>query len=298
MKSSLLCLPLLAPLAQSGAEQRGISPDGQPPGAPSLYRWSFEAGGLSESEFREGVSGGELTVGGGETDGAPVFQRKGGVGEATPGVLNASRNHYGSSNGAQVNSFGSPLRTKKSSGRVTITMWIKPEIPVENQPEACLLNLSPGDNELAPQSLLIALKSDSFSFHVNGCPWFKLETTESVVKTGEWTFLVFCYDGLAEGIYHTPDMVQAVGADPNATVLAGDLTRSTHLICKIPISTGAPAYNVSPGALSLDGLLVAIGSSNSRYDRSFVGWIDDVRIYSGLLSIAELERVRLEAAGK
>ncbi len=298
MKSPLLRLALLAPLALSAAENRVISPDGQPPGSPYLYRWSFEAGGLPESEFREGVRGGELTVGGGEAAGAPVFQRTGGVGEATPGALNASRNRYGSSNGAQVNSFGSPLRTRKSSGQLTITMWIKPEIPVEEQPEARLLNLSPGDNELASQSLLIALKSDSFSFHVNGCPWFKLEPTESVVKTDEWTFLVFCYDGLSEGIYHTSDMVQAVGAEPNLAVLAGDLTRSTHLICKIPISTGAPTYAVSPGAVSLDGLLVAIGSSNSRYDRSFVGWIDDVRIYDGLLSVAELERVRREATAK
>ena len=295
MRFPLLCLALLAPLAISAAENRVSSADGQPALTPFLYRWPFEAGGLSDSEFRKDVRGGQLTLSGGDTDGVPVFQRKGGVSEATPGVLNASRNHYGSSNGAQVNSFGSPLRTSHTLSQFTITMWIKPALPPDKQPYARLINLSSDNNEQAAQGILLALENDSFSFSVNGSPTGKFRITEPVVKTDEWVFLVFCYDGLAENPYSSPNMNEATKSWSNAVILAGELGRPTRLISNDAISTGAPAYNVSPGALSLDGLLVAIGSSNSRYDRSFVGWIDDVRIYSGLLSIAELERVRREA---
>ncbi len=295
MKPSLLCLALLAPLAMSAA-----SSDGQPLGSPYLYRWSFEAGGFSESEFHEGIRGGELTVSGGETGAVPVFQSTGGVGASTPGVLNASRNRYGSPNGAQVSSFGSVLRNGHTLTQFTVTMWIKPTLPADKQPYARLLNLGPDQNEQADQGILLALDNDSFSFSVNGSPSNKVEITEPVMKADEWVFLVFCYDGLA-GPYWSPEIMGAMGwseASPNSAILAGDLTRPTRLISKYPLSTGAPTYDVSPGKISVDGLLVAIGSSNTRYDRSFVGLIDDVRIYSGLLSVAELERVRLEATGK
>ncbi len=120
------------------------------------------------------------------------------------------------------------------------------------------------------------------------------------MKVNEWVFLAFCYDGLTDNPYYSQQMAIATSnaSTFNAAILAGDLSRPARVISKVAISTGAPIYNVSPGKVGFDGLLVAVGSSNSRYDRSFVGWIDDVRIYNGVLPLAEIERVRLEAVGQ
>ena len=265
---------------------------------PYLYRWSFEAGGLPDSEIPGAIQGGELTICGGEPDRVPLFQQKGGVSEASPGVLNASHNSYGSASGAQVNSYGSPLRTERNTGRFTITMWIKPELPQEKQPQACLFNLSTANNERSPQSLFIGFENGGFAVCVNNSVYYGWELKEPVVKTGEWVFLAFCYDGVTKNPYYSQDMLDRFKIPKNGAILAGDRQTTTRLVSEITFTTGAPTYAVSPGELSINGLLTAIGSSNTGFDRSFAGWIDDVRIYDGLLSISELDRVRLEALGK
>jgi hypothetical protein len=293
--AALLGLSLLSSFATFTAAQ----PQPQDPShLPYVYRWSFEIGGTPDTDFIDSTFGGELAVAGGITYQVPLFERKGGVSEATPGVLNASRNKYGHASGAQVNSYGSPLRTERSAGRFTITMWIKPELAPDKQSQARLFNLSTESEEQSPQSVLISLEAGSFAFGVNGSAIYRVDATESVVKTGEWVFLVFCYDGVTENPYYSQELVNLFECPKNGAILAGDLKRPTRLISQVALHTGAPNYNVPPGKLSMNGLLAAIGSSNSRFDRSFVGWIDDVRIYDGLLSQPELERVRLEALGK
>lgn len=289
---------ILALLANLALGDEAVAQSSDTPRAPYLYRWSFDIGGLPESEFRDGVRGGELTIGGGEMDGAPIFHRQGGVGAATPGVLNASRNRYGSTQGAQINSFGSPLRTIHALPRFTITMWIKPGLPVDQQPYARLLNISPETDEQAPRSILLALEADGLGFRVNGSPAVKIQTSEPVIKQGQWVFLAFSYDGVTENPYYSREMSEAVSASHNAAILAGGIDRPTRLVSPFSITTGGPNYNVSPGAVSLDKLLISVASSNSRFDRAFVGWIDDVRIYPGLLPLSALEQVRLEALGK
>ena len=260
-----------------------------------LYRWSFEAGGLAEIPGMD-TFGGELTVAGGESGQVPLFQRTGGVSASSPEVLNASRNLYGSG-GAQVNSHGSALRTGKTLERFTVTMWIKPEIPQDQQPQARLFNISTADNEQSPQSIFIAFDNGGLAFCVNESPIWGFQLREPVIKTGEWVFLVFCYDGTTSPFY-SQRMQDTYQLAKHAAIFAGDREAPPRLATEVTITTGAPSYAVSPGKVSLDGLLVAIGSGNARFDRSFVGWIDDVRIYDSLLSPADLERVRAEAVGK
>lgn len=270
----------------------------QSPTPAYLYRWSFEAGGLPESEFAQGVKGGELTIGGGGMENAPLFQKTGGISPLGPGVLNASRGTYGDPNGAQINSFGSPLRAAKTSGRFTITMWVKASLPPQQQPEARLLSICSPGKEQGPQSIFITVDRDTLGFTVGGSGYYALDVSEPPLKVGEWRFLVFCYDGVATNPYYCPEMSEAVQCSWNGAVLVGDPDQPTRLINKTSINTGAPTYTVPPGPVTFDGQLVAIGSSNGAYDRSFVGWIDDVRIYDGLLSLAQIERVRLESLGK
>ena len=263
-----------------------------------LYRWSFEAGGLSESS-RMTSFGGELTIAGGEPGQVPVFQHSGGgVSESSPDVLNASRNVYGSSLGAQVNSYGSPLQTGKTSGRFTITMWVKAALPVDQQPEARLLNIGAADNEQGKQSVFICIDQNSLGFTVNGSAYYRLDIAEPPVKVGEWSFLVFCYDGAANNPHYCPDMFDKFQSSRNGAVLAGGVNQTTRLVCDSALNTGAPTYSVSPGPAVFNGLLVAVGSSNTRFVRSFVGWIDDVRIYDEVLTLSQIEQVRLQALGK
>ena len=292
--SALATLCLLSPLLPDCPAQSQHPP--QSP--PYLYCWSFEAGGLPDSEHAQGVKGGELTIGGGGMDNAPLFQRTGGVSESSPGVLNASRGSYGDPNGAQINTFGSPLQTGKTSGRFTLTMWVKAALPPQQQPEARLLNISSTDNEQGSQSVFICLDQDSLGFTVNGSAYYRLDVTEPPVKVGEWSFLVFCYDGIADNPHYCPEMSEKVQCSRNGAVLVGGLNQPTRLICKSALNTGAPTYTVSAGPVTLNGLFVAVGSSNTRYDRSFAGWIDGVRIYDGLLSLAQIEQIRLQSLGK
>lgn len=291
-QAAILSLSLISSLLPCQSAQAASEPADR-----YVYRWSFEAGGLAEIP-RMDTSGGELTVAGGESGQVPLFQRTGGVSASSPDVLNASRNIYGSTSGAQITSYGSPLRTAKTVDQFTITMWIKAEIPPEKQPQARLFNISTDSNEMSSQSVFIGLESGGFALCVNGSAYYRVETTESVVKPGEWVFLVFSYDGVAENPYYSHELNNAFKIAKNGAIFAGDPKQPTRLIAEAAVNTGAPNYNVSPGKTSLNGLLAAVGSSNSRFDRSFVGWIDDVRLYDSLLSLPDLERVRLEAVGK
>ncbi len=253
-------------------------------------RWSFDAdrGSPRRSTW---LNGGVLTIRNG-TNSSATFQSTNGVGPATPGVLDASANVYGDGYAsARITSTDSPLIADATLPQMVITMWIKPTISPSEQPNARLLNISPADAEKGAPGLYIALNKENLDVGMNGMI-SQVLLPEGSIRKGEWTFLALVYDGATSSPYYSNDMLDVLQTTFNAAVIIGGRESGARPGAPVAISTGAPSYSVTPGPFALNGLCVGIGSGNSNGGHSFVGFIDDVRIYSGLMTIKQLEAIR------
>lgn len=253
-------------------------------------RWSFDA---EQGTPRRSISlnGGVLSIKNG-TDGTATFEPKTGVGAATPGVLDASANAYGDGySAARITSAESPLVADAALPQCVITLWIKPTVSPSAQSYARLLNISPANNERGAPGLYMSLNNENLEVGMNGHIW-PVKLTEGGIRKGEWTFLALVYDGASDNPYYCTDMMDLVQTHLNAAVIIGGLTSEARSGGAVALSTGAPNYNVTPGPLVLNGLCVALGCGNGKEGRSFVGLIDDVRVYKGLLTIKEIDEIR------
>jgi hypothetical protein len=256
-------------------------------------RWGFDADkGVPRTSVW--ISGGVLSITPG-AGGHAAFMPSAGVGPATPGVLNCAANVYGDGHAAaRISSAGSPLLADADLPQFVVTMWVKPFAPAPDQPYARLLNLSPAGDEKGSPGLFVALNNTNLEVGVNGHV-SAVRLPEGVFDAGEWTLLAVVYDGFATNPYYSPDMRAAVRADHNTVVMVGGVETGVRLGGSVGLNSGAPSYNQSAGPLAINGLSVAIGDGNGNGARAFRGLIDDVRIYSGLLTLQQIEGARLSA---
>ncbi len=254
-------------------------------------RWSFD---YEQGAPRRAIwlNGGVLSIKNGTNCTATFEPKTGGVSAATPGVLDASDNVYGDGySAASITSAGSPLVADAALPQFVITLWIKPSVSPSDQSNARLLNISPENEEKGARGVYIGLDNENLEVGVNGHIW-PVKLTKGSIRKGEWTFLALVYDGASGNPYYSTDMMNKVQTLSNAAVIIGGPMSEARPGGVAPLSTGAPNYTVSPGPLALNGLCVAVGCGNGNGVRSFVGFIDDVRVYKGLLNIKEIDAVR------
>lgn len=255
-------------------------------------RWTFDnaSGAPTKSSW---VSGGDLAIDLGSA-GKASFQATGGVSSVTPGVYDGTMNVYGDAFSSMANSANSPLSTESDLARFVITMWIKPTIPPADQPYATLLNISAALSEKSDPGFLFALNGSEIEVGVNGF-MSPTKLSPDVIVPNTWVFIAFVYDGLAENPYYSPEMATALGSEYNSAILTGTIENPVTLSGRVGINTGAPTYKVAVGPFGFNGLSVSIGSSNGNAKRAFCGFIDDIRIYNGLLNARQIDAVRRSA---
>lgn len=260
-----------------------------------VLRWAFDAG-KGAPVATTWISGGVLRADAKRLGHAP-FQSSGGVSLSTPGVFSGADNVYGDAGAPQLTSVDSPLVAEMDLAQFVVTMWVKPIASPSDQNYARFLIISPAEDEKAKTgSLYMALNMGNLEVGINGNGQI-IELGTSQFKQGEWTFVVFAYDGLARNPYFSPDMNKMVKGERNTAILIGGLTTPVTLVGSPGINGGPPNYDLPAGTLSLNGCSVAVGSSTSNPLRAFCGLIDDIRIYGRLLTTTQIEAVRLSSLG-
>jgi hypothetical protein len=108
----------------------------------------------------------------------------------------------------------------------------------------------------------------------------------------EWVFLAFVYDSTA-GVWWAPDMNTLYGAHANGAALTGGTATSVSVAANLNMHIGD--WGTAPGLPSVGATATAFLGNNGPGTAGFSGQLDDVRIYNSLLTVAEIEAIRLEA---
>lgn len=195
---------------------------------------------------------------------------------------------------------------------LTVTMWVKADqLPTTASNQAArliVLGASGVTDVQAANSLSIVARSA-----VGGTP-SKSNTIQvlsqtldptvggigsspvDALVTEQWTFIALTYDGTS--LQGNNSMVQntATGglSSVNGQYYRGSDT-SAVVRTEIPMTTTAgDATAASQGAFNFGASGVVYLAGRPSGSRQFDGWIDDVRIYDGVLSATDVEAVRLQ----
>lgn len=250
----------------------------QPAGAALVYWQNFEGANGVEDSGNPGV-GGTLTPKN-TTVTTTSFDAAGGI---FGGTYNATNNDQqsGDTGRASTESPGTPLNLGSLS-QFTVTLWLNTHSFRTStsggfrEGRVLVVGDSAVTDRLQANSFAITQQPGAGSAGVVAAAatkfgvTFGTTTINSAVgaanTAGQWTFVAVTYDGTTAGQFYR-------GTDTTA-VLSSALT----------MPAGASLNIGTSGNLYL--------MSNPLTFRSVKGWIDDVRIYDGALSPADVEQVR------
>ncbi|HYO11191.1 MAG TPA: hypothetical protein VER17_19655, partial [Tepidisphaeraceae bacterium] len=112
------------------------------------------------------------------------------------------------------------------------------------------------------------------------------------MATNDWVFVAYAYDGdPTQSVFFNNNIRAATGnaVSNNSYVYVGAKTTTPVLFDgAATLATG----NTNPGPVNLGANAFAMVGNRSNLQRSFLGQLDNVRIYNGLLSRPELEQTR------
>lgn len=260
--------------------------------ADPLYQWNFNS---SDGANTGTGSGGTLTldlgVGEGQTP-TGSFAGTGAsglVGDGSFQASNANDNWWGTDfgNAAAVSS----MDLSSLVSQFTITLWVKRS----GTNNADWLNIgstaTPDSSSNPGISIGVSGWNNNPRVGVNGYT----SGAGDLWATGHdssWVFMAFAYDGTA-GVWWAPEMNTLYGQHRNGVVVTGDLVTAANTVTGVPVHTGD--WATSAGSASLGSMASVFLGNNAAGTAGFSGNLDDVRIYEGLLTLAEIEAVRLEA---
>jgi len=225
-------------------------------------KFAFEDGGTTSTDSVAGVSLNLVDANGNAADyhgpaGSGVY----GNGQAlnlTSGTPSVSGPTALTTANATVN-FGSLTN-------FTMTMWIKPTAAFNGNYLPRLFCLGSTTSISGPDTLVLSDYGGPLGIFLNSASPFT--SSGFSAPTGQWMFLAVTWDGQTVQYYNATETnaVTSLGSSPAALG---------------PINVG-PNFNLAVGNL-YSGI------------RPFVGWMDDVRFYTGVGSAALLEGVRQQA---
>jgi hypothetical protein len=114
--------------------------------------------------------------------------------------------------------------------------------------------------------------------------------------TSDWVFLAIAFNGanVAGGTYNNDaTMIGIYGTTGNAAIITGGLSSSAIVAQGLGIHDGS-WWNPA-GAAAVGATATAFLGNNGPGSAGFSGQLDDVRIYDSLLSVSEIEAIRLGA---
>lgn len=227
---------------------------------------------------------------------------------------NASANFNGVA--STVGTGGTSLSALPNSGlldRFTVSFWFKTEAlyTVANRTSRLIILGTSGTTDLGTANSLAFAQLGSNGTGANASriiPQFgTVDLSQTAVGTGvgptntvgEWTFVAMTYDGNASTAPTSNNSSVQLGATAGVSQTNGQFYRGTDTASVIRSDlqvSASPTVNdsITLGAINLGtNAALFLANSNAR-TRAFDGTMDDVRIYDGVLTAAEIEGVRLE----
>ena len=257
--------------------------------ADPLYQWNFNG---SDGTNSGTGTGGALTTNVGGATTASLTQT-GPSGEAWDHSLytnNANDIWWGTDLGNAAS--GPDLDLTTVSSAFTITMWVKRG----GGNNTDLLNIgdvtTPGQTSNPGISIGLNGNWDNgMRIGVNGYnAW--VGDLWSPGYDNDWCFVAICYDGNG-GVWWDETMNSLYGHHRNAVVVTGDTTTAASVVAGLPLHIGD--WGTPAGPVALSSTATAYLANNGAGTTGFSGNLDDVRIYSGLLTVPEIEAIRQSA---
>lgn len=251
----------------------------------ALYEYAFDSG--SGANTGAG-SGGTLSVSNSGTGGV-TFGTTGGVGGG--GVLNLTGGQtYNTSNAGYATGALTGLGTQTG---VTVAMWVKFSASALTS-NARLFVLGASDVGAAGSVGLSLNGAGKLNVYVDGGSTADTINLGPTLSADTWYFIALTYDGTSSG--STNSTVQGAattdGNTKNGQLYVGT---ATSAVTDTPVKIGltGPNYNDSRGSIDFGASTALYLGNRADYTRGLNGMIDDVSIYSGVLSQTSLDNLRL-----
>ncbi|HZS53353.1 MAG TPA: LamG-like jellyroll fold domain-containing protein [Bryobacteraceae bacterium] len=264
-----------------------------------LYQWNFNSGDGSNTGTG---TGGTLTQDVGITSGSTGYAAgsfvsggiSGTVGDNSFQLGNAWDNYYdGASYSPITNAAGISNIDLTGVTQFTITMWVKwnggrggdiLDIGSSTTPDG---TSNPGITiGMAPSW------NNGIRVGINNHIQWTNDPWNSGTDRG-WVFLAIAYNG-NNGAYWGQSAMSALygGGDNNAALITGGTNTSATVAQNFGIHDGS--YWNSAGIPAVGSTATLFLGNNGTNSQGFDGNLDDVRIYNGLLSVSDIDAVRLE----
>ena len=253
-----------------------------------LYQWNFN--GVS------GTGTPSITAGGGifAAYGAGSFTGAGLTAAGTDFTYNGTAVGDGAVTPANISGLG-------TNNTLTVTVWMKPSVSYASEPTAVSRLVMMRNSTTAVENSGAA---GGFTFALNGstglemgmdrAPTAVIPNVFSSFVAGQWVFVALEYDGNG-----TPTSSSALGS------AIGNNTRNAALmIGTTTTSLGAPTMQaialtgglVSPGLITnTTTMALQIANRNNNKQRGFNGQIENINIFTNLLTISQLETLRISS---
>jgi hypothetical protein len=245
-----------------------------------LYQWNFNGNSLNPTATGGGASGGALTITNAGTATSGVIASGGVTGSMGDDALNLTSTTYNST--AATTTVVGTLTSVPTLTAMTATAWVRAEdwSLLAGQSNARILELNSAASGFDGDKFYFALNASTTAGNplqvgINTPGTGTINNAALLPNSGSsWVFVAMTWDSaLASGSNVSTYIGSASGAATQSGTPFGAYTT--------PI-TGVTA--------------VSIGNrNNGTPTRNFDGFMDDVRVYSGALSAAQIEGVRLSA---
>ena len=267
--------------------------------ASPLYQWNFNN---SNGANTGTATGGTLALDVGLVSGPTGYAAGSFSGAGVSGTVNDkafnAQNAYDQYWGGQSYS---PITNAASLGSIdlsgvtqfTITLWVKRD----GSRNVDLLNIgsatTPG--RTSNPGITIGLNDtwDNNKIHV-GVNGYSAGTGDlwSPGTDNDWCFLAFAYDGNGQ-VWWDPAMQALYGAHANGAIITGDTTTAASVAANLNMHIGD--WGTAPGIASVGATATIFLANDGTTTNGFNGQLDDIRIYNGLLTVSEIEAIRVEA---
>jgi PKD repeat protein len=256
------------------------------PAQTPVYQWNFNGA--------TGTGVPSITAGGGTLStliGAGSFTGAGATGLGTDWAYQGTSASDGCRNAGDLSGLG-------TISNLTVTFWINPAVAYASLPTTLarllmLGNASSYDESAgnASPGFSLALNGTGLQYNINNGSEPIQANVFTPYSANQWVFVVMEYDGLA-----TTNFSSALGAAlGNSSGNLAFITGTTTASIGSPIMENLPVNgkSISPGPITNTAPMYFFVGNRASGGRGFDGLIDNINIYTNLLTLSQLESLRI-----
>lgn len=253
-----------------------------------VYRWSFDGG--SGTGVPTNTAGGGTLI----AAGTGSFASNGLSAVATDFSFKTTSSAGIATNISDISGLG-------VVGRLTVTFWMNPTVAFSNQ-QAFSRLLMMGTNN-AYDEASGGGNPPGFSIALNGGTNLEcgVGPSRTVVTAGgllgnypsnQWVFVAYEYDGAGSNAFFSSALGTAIGNNSrNYALMLGTTNASVGPPTMLAMTLAD--FSTSPGSITMVPTETLLVGNRRGLDRGFFGAIDNINIYTNLLTTAQLEAVRV-----